>query len=155
MDLVIGKQITDTDKKKLKKSIGEEELEIASSETKMLDEGATELVKVIFRNFDAISFLRDGVLWALVDKSFSEARKFVKSKFGKNKEVTGSAMIGFKQDEDSTTTLNIGFSRELDDEFLKKLENKITEEFINEVESGATLYISWDKENRDIKVQKL
>lgn len=155
MEILIDGKFSDEEIEQFSKELGQKDIVVKQFFTKTIDlsEVVLEIVKIIFKDFDAISFLRDGLLWTSLSLLVGKTIGWIKSKKS-NVKVQSRSELRFKVTSKKEVVVNISHPENPDRWFWEAIENSVTEKLLNKVETEEKISISWDDEHKKIKIIK-
>jgi hypothetical protein len=148
--VLVSGSFTDEELKELQDILLEKDIEVSEYFVKSYETG--EIVRVLFRNFDAYQFLRDGILFELLVFGFTSVVSWAKRKKPKAKISTGIE-LRFKS-KTKEIPFNVGITPDNKDHW-KELEKTLTLDFVDSVKQGEIVNIYWDTQKDKIKITKM
>jgi len=143
--LAVNGKFNDEELAELQVELQQEHITVCRGFTKGID--AFEIVRMIFHNYDVLSFLRDGILFEILTQLFNKTLKWAKNK-KPNAEIQIAFELNFGDDK-PIVTVGLPFDQEKSRVELKKV---ITIDFIDSLRKGEIISIAWDKDKDEIKV---
>lgn len=140
MDIFLNGNFTEKERSELSNKIL---LPVLEYHTKSID--PQEIVRFIFRDFNALSFMRDGVLSAVIAKTISKACSWVKTKKKSAKIQLRLELMETKGDK--IFSLNIIVPTDNQGSFFLMLKKEFTPDFIEEIQDKEILSIGRDNED--------
>jgi len=111
-----------------------------------------EVIRLFFRDLDAYTLLRDGILFEILKLGVSRSWNWVKSKKPKAK-ISAGVELHFKK-KDGIIPVNVplplGNKRRW-----RSLEKTLTTKFIDSCKKGEMVNLTWDISNDKVKVRKM
>ncbi|KUK99391.1 MAG: hypothetical protein XE08_0047 [Parcubacteria bacterium 32_520] len=148
MELLINGKFTDQELNELKEEFREQNITVDRYFTKGIE--AEEIIRVLLRDFDLYTFLRDGILFTSLASICKKTIEWIKNK-KKDSNIQIEAQLGFKiKDKEIVINLSIPFKNE--ENFWKELKNVLTIGFVMNVKEGEIVFITWDIENQKIRI---
>jgi len=148
VELLVNGKFTDDEIQELSKKLG---VKVGRYSTRSID--IQEIIRFIFRDFDAFILLRDGILFTTLSVLTKKAVRWIKNK-KKNVEIQIGVELIFKN-KDKNFSVNIGIPTKDNDLFQRQLENILTIEFIDTINKGEIVSMTWDSINKKIKIIRL
>jgi len=106
-----------------------------------------EIVRLIFQEFNAYEFLRDGILFESLMLGLRKAVEWSRSK-KPNAEIQTKIELRYKE-----TPINIGIPLE-NDNVVKEIERSLTIEYLDSVDHGESVNVYWDKNKEEVRITK-
>jgi hypothetical protein len=146
MELLVNGKFNDGELKELESELHSYNVKVIRYFTKGIDIG--EIVRAIFRDFDAISFFRDGILFELLIEVSHRTINWIKHKKPKA-EIQILVELDFGEDKPRVT---FGIPTDDREIFKKQLEIAINKDFLDSLKKGEIISLAWDEDKKEIKV---
>ena len=146
--LLLNGKFTDEERGELAALFTAENVEVEEYFTKSVD--VNEVVRVIFHNFDAGSFVRDFILGKMIESFSSKVLSWVHVKKQK-----AEIQIGFVLNVgENLPRINVSVPNNEGEmsKLAREMGILVTPEFIAELVAGETVAISWDKEKQSLRI---
>ena len=140
MDVLLNGQFTEEERDELSKEL---KLPVFEYVTKSID--PQEIVRILFRDFDAWTFLRDGILFSTISSTTKKTLSWVKKK-KKNAKIQLAIEVLVKRNAESFS-LNIFVPADDVDNFFLMLMTELNDDFIEGIQDKEILSIGKDDEN--------
>lgn len=151
MELLVAGKFTDKDLKELERALAPKNIPVYRYMIKGVDVG--ELVRLFFRDLNAYTWLRDGVLFELMLFGVKRAHDWVKGKRGEDANISTGFELIFETRKKGCA-VNIGIPGD-SKKFWAELEKTLTAKFIESIEDRKIVNIMWDTEDKKIKISQL
>jgi hypothetical protein len=149
MQLLIDGKFNKKELKELEEKLKEWDIEVGRYFTRGID--AEEIVRLLLRDFDAYTFLRNGTLFTLLANIARRAIEWVKTKKNSVKIQTGFE-LEFSRSDGQEVRITLGVPVENNRLFWQEIKTIITIEFVNGIQKGEIVSITWDNERQKIKI---
>ncbi len=156
MQLLINGDLTDEEIQNISANLKEKNIKVSRYYTFSIE--TKEIVKLLFRDFDAFTLLRDGVFFIMISWAVKRAINLILEK-KKDVEIQTGIELVFRSDK-KTCSINIRVPLKNTDIFWKELENTLTLEFTKTLKFTKNLKdkeitsIIWDNDNKKLKIIK-
>lgn len=148
--LGVGGEFTKEELKELADKLSKKQVDIQQYQVNSIE--ADEVIRLAFFNFDAYTFLRDGVLFEVLWWTLSKAGQWVLSKKPKAK-IMQKIDLRFKT-KAGEISVNMGLP--LDSQLARgEIEKTLTVEFLEGFKEGDAVNVYWDTEKNTVSVTKL
>src|SRR3989344_6979778 len=138
-ELLVSGDFTEAELKELGKILADKNIEVAKYFTKAFE--TEEIVRVLFRDFNAYQFLRDGILFELLMFGLTKSVSWIKKKKPKAR-ISSGIELRFKT-SNKDVPVNIGMPSN-NKEFWPKLEKTLTVDFVDSLKEGEIVNVFWD-----------
>ncbi|MDD5638891.1 MAG: hypothetical protein PHO28_03230 [Candidatus Pacebacteria bacterium] len=154
--LVITGNITPDELKKAQEYFAYENIKVVRGFTKTIE--PLEIIQIIFRDFDAYAFLRDGILFSFLSKIANKIFLWFKKNIeSKRRPKVFWVMAIFEKDNELKLSVNLHLpeDKNIVQSLLEELKKKFPIEYINKIKNWEMWDISYDFKNKKIRVVKL
>ena len=148
MELLINGKFTDEELKETEVLFRELKVSVHRYSTKGIE--AEEIVRAIFRDFDALTLIRDGIIFEII---LLYTRKFLG--WVRNKKPEAKIQITFNLsfgNDKPVVMISIPEQIEKDSKFITQLKICLTEDFVDSLKKGEIVSVLWDEDNQEIKI---
>jgi len=148
MELLINGKFTDEELKEIEVLFRELKVSVRRYSTKGIEIG--EIVRAIFRDFNALALIRDGIIFEII---LSCTRKFLG--WVRNKKLEAKIQITFNLsfgNDKPVVMISIPEQIEKDSKFITQLKTCLTEDFVDSLKRGEIVSLLWDEDNQEIKI---
>ncbi len=149
MQLLIDGKFNTKELKELEGELKEWDIEVGRYFTRGIE--AEEIVRLLLRDFDAYTFLRNGILFTLLANIARRAIEWVKTKKDSAKIQTGFE-LEFSRSDGQEVRITLGVPAENNKLFWQEIKTIITIEFVDGIRKGEIVSITWDDERQKIKI---
>jgi len=136
--------------KELKKILSKKDIIVIGYKTRAIE--PVEIVRLIFRDFNMMSFLRNGILFRILIFLFTKAHTWIKKKRRKA-QIQMGARIGFKQ-KSRTVFIHLGIPENNIKIFFDRLKSVLTINFVNKIKEKEQVSMTWDERKQKIKIDR-
>lgn len=149
-ELLISGNFSDEELKELEEVLKDKDIEVGRYFVKLFE--AEEIVKILFRDFDAYQILRDGFLFELLMFGIGKAISWARNKKPKAKVLAG-AELRFKAKK-GEIPVNFGIPAD-NKKYWNELEKSLTTSYLDSLGDGEIVNIYWDAKNDKINITKM
>lgn len=149
-ELLVSGDFTEDELKELEKVLADKDIEVAKYFVKTFE--AEEIVRILFRDFNAYQFLRDGILFELLMFAFTKGVSWIKGKKPKAK-ISTDIELRFKTNN-KEVPVNIGVPSD-NKKFWPQLEKTLTVDFVDSLKEGEIVNIYWDAKEDKVNITKM
>lgn len=154
--LILSGDISSEEMKKAKKYFESDSVEVHEAFTKSIE--SPEIIQIIFKNFDAVELLRNGLLFKFLWESSNKVFNFVKKVFDNNK-APDSYMVQtiFKRKDKPTLSINIEIPKneEKRKKVINEIRNKFTLDYLDSIEKQEVWVVGYKKDKEVITISEL
>jgi len=148
MELLINGKFTDEELKEIEVLFRELKVSVCRYSTKGIEIG--EIVRAIFRDFNALTLIRDGIIFEIILSCTHKFLGWVRNKKPETK-IQIIFNLSFGNDK-PVVMISIPEQIEKDSKFITQLKTCLTEDFVDSLKKGEIVLLLWDEDNQEIKI---